>query len=46
MTREEAIAQIKAYIYDGDDDAISVEAGEMAITALSDITEREAKNKE
>ena len=35
MTREEAIKQITEYIYDGEDNAISVEAGEMAISALS-----------
>ena len=34
MTNEEAIRQISDYIYNADDDAISVEAGELAIEAL------------
>ena len=43
MTTEEAIRQISEYIYACDDNAISVEAGEMAISALSAIEDIKAE---
>lgn len=36
MTKDQAIDEIKRYIYECDDNALSVEAGEMAISALKE----------
>ena len=46
MTTEEAIRRISEYIYACDDNAISVEAGEMAISALSAIEDIKAEIKD